>query len=301
LKGKKIRLHVLAIGDGRGLGTLRAMTAATGGTLRRELDPRKWAAEVRRMLAAAWPERLVASAVNIKYEGDLAPLLGGHAVAPWNRTWLKKGASELASATHEGERVPLCGRWAVGNGAVIACGFAPSEAELAAMAGRIARPPRDPRFTVTWDAGPRLVVRVDAAAEGGKYLNDLALRVELADENDAGRVSGGHDVPQVSPGRYEVSLPAPRARSFATLRHDGRVVDRVAVAGRYAPEFDAIGNDHAAMRALAERTGGRVIDRAWTKAIDFPMPRRAVALGRWLALAGAFAVGLGLVRWRVGD
>ncbi|MDB5320667.1 MAG: hypothetical protein JWN40_2298, partial [Phycisphaerales bacterium] len=298
LKAKRIRLHLLAIGDGRGLEMLRAMTVATGGTLRRELDPRKWAGEVRRLLAAAWPERLIASAVKVQYEGDLAPL-SGREVGPWNRTWLKKGASELAGATHEGERVPMCARWTVGNGDVIACGFVPSDAELAAMAKRIARPPRDPRFTVGWEAGARLVVRVDAAEEG-RYLNGLALRLELADENDAARVSG-YDVPQVGPGRYEVSLPAPRVRSFATLRQEGRVVDRVAVAGRYAPEFDAVGNDHAAMRTLAERTGGRVIDPGWVRPIDFPFPKREVALAPWLALGAAGVVGLGLIRWRMGD
>jgi hypothetical protein len=300
LKAKRIRLHLLAIGDGRGLETLRGMTAATGGTLRRELEPRKWAGEVRQMLAAAWPKRLIESAVNVRFAGDLAPLLSGRAVAPWNRTWLKKDATELGGATYEGESVPLVGRWAVGNGEVIACGFAPTSAEVEAMAQRIARPPRDPQFTVTWDAGPGLVVRVDAG-DGGRYLNGLALRLEVAEaEGDASR-GMMQEVPQVAPGRYEIALPAPRAASFATLRHEGRVIDRVAVAGRYAPEFDAVGNDYAALRTLAERTGGRLIDRAWTKAIDFPFPRRELTLGPWLALAAAAVVGLGLVRWRVGD
>ena len=253
------------------------------------------------MLAAAWPKRLIESAVKVRFAGDLAPLLPGRAVAPWNRTWLKKSATELAAAQYEGEGVPLCGQWAVGNGEVIACGFAPTAAEREAMARRIARPPRDPRFAVSWDAGPRLVVRVDAK-DGGKYLNGLVLRLEVADERDGARVAAAaYDVPQVAPGRYERSLPAPRARSFATLRHEGRVIDRAALAGRYAPEFDAVGNDYAALRTLTERTGGRVIDRAWTKAIDFSFPRRELALGPWLALAAAVFVGLGLVRWRVGD
>jgi hypothetical protein len=300
LAAKKIRLHVLAIGDGRGLEALASMTAATGGTLRRQFDPREWAGEVRQLLSAAWPERLVASAENAIFSGDLSPL-PGRAVAPWNRTWLKKSALELANAKHEGEIVPLCARWAVGSGEVIACGFAPTAAEVGEMARLIARPPRDPRFTVAWDAGPRLAVRVDAAAQSGQYLNGLRLRLELADEADPARVQA-YEVQQTAPGHYEISLPAPRRRSFATLRQDeaARVIDRVAVAARYAPEFDAIGNDYAALRALAERTGGRVIDRAWRKAIDFPFPRRELSLAPWLGLAGAVALGVGLVRWRVG-
>jgi hypothetical protein len=234
------------------------------------------------------------------FTGELAPL-PGRAVSPWNRTWLKKSASELATAKHEGETVPLCGRWTVGSGEVIACGFAPTAAEVGAMARLIARPPRDPRFTVAWDAGPRLIVRVDAA-QSGQYLNGLALRLELADEQQdpAARLQS-YEVPQTAPGHYEISLPAPRRRSFATLRHEARVVDRIAVAARYAPEFDAVGNDYAALRALAERTGGRVIDRPWRKAINVPFPRRELSLAPWLALAGAVALGVGLARWRVGD
>jgi hypothetical protein len=300
LAAKRIRLHVLAIGDGRGLEALASMTAATGATLRRQLDPRQWAGEVRQLLTAAWPERVVSSAANAIFSGDLSPL-PGRAVAPWNRTWLKKSASELTSAKHAGEIVPLCGRWAVGSGEVIACGFAPTAAEVAAMARLIARPPRDPRFTVAWDAGPRLIVRVDAA-QAGQYLNGLRLRLELADEADPARVQA-YEIPQTAPGHYELSLPAPRRRSFATLRHDdgAPVVDRIAVAARYAPEFDAVGNDYAALRALAERTGGRVIDRAWNKAIDIPFPKRELNLAPWLALAGAVALGVGLMRWRVGE
>ena len=38
--------------------------------------------------------------------------------------------------------------------------------------------------------------------------------------------------------------------------HERRVLDRFAVAGRYAPEFDAVGNDHERMRELAARSTG---------------------------------------------
>jgi hypothetical protein len=44
-----------------------------------------------------------------------------------------------------------------------------------------------------------------------------------------------------------------------------------------------------------------VIDRAWTKPIDFPFPRRELALAPWLALAAAVILGLGVARWRMGD
>ncbi|HEY7120667.1 MAG TPA: vWA domain-containing protein [Tepidisphaeraceae bacterium] len=307
LKAKKIRLHVLAIGDGRGLDALGRITAATGGTLRRQLDPRQWAAEVRRLLTSASPKRLIETPVTVRFEGELSALSGRAAVSPWNRTWLKKSASELARTQFGGEAVSLAARWSVGaEGTVIACGFAPDAAELEAMAKLAARPPRDPRFKVTWEtAGPRLGVRVDAADAGGRYLNDLRLRLAISGEEDGSAAPPVvHEIPQTAPGRYELTLPpGPRARSFATLREGaggGRVIDRVAVAGRYAPEFDAIGNDYDAMHALAHRTGGAVIDRAWTKPIDLPLPRREVDLTAWLALAGALALAAGLARWRLG-
>jgi hypothetical protein len=192
----------------------------------------------------------------------------------------------------------MSARWTVGAGEVIACAFTPTATEIESMSKLIARPPRDPRYAVTWDAGPRLVVRVDAA-EHGKYLNGEQLRLELTDE-DAAAKSSTHDIPQTAPGRYELSLPAPRSRTFATLRRGDQVIDRIALPARYAPEFDHIGNDYDAMRALATRTGGQVIDRSWTKPLEFKFPRRDLDLAPWLALAAALTLALGLARWRYG-
>ena len=75
---------------------------------------------------------------------------------------------------------------------------------------------------------------------------------------------------------------------------------RLAVPARYAPEFDAIGNDYDALRTLARRTGGQVIDRAWNKPIEIPFPRRELLLTPFLALGGAVALAVGLIRWRMG-
>jgi hypothetical protein len=298
LKTRNVRLHVLAIGDGRGLDALQRVTAATGGTLRRELDPRQWAAQVRRLLEAAWPKRVMSEPARATFTGELAAL-PGREVAPWNRTWLKeRGAAELARTQAGAESIPLAARWSAGGGEVVALAFAPTPAEVEAISTRIARPPRDPRFGVTWDPASRLTVRVDAA-NGAKYLNGMRLRVELAPADQTGKPLAA-DVPQVAPGQYEASLDAPRAPSFATLLHDGRVLDRIAVAGRYTPEFDAIGNDHDAMAALAQQTGGALIDRASTRRIDLPFPRRELPLGPWLALAAAAALAIGLARWRYG-
>jgi hypothetical protein len=44
-----------------------------------------------------------------------------------------------------------------------------------------------------------------------------------------------------------------------------------------------------------------VIDRAWKRPIEIKFPRRELALAPILALAGAVVLGLGLVRWRLGN
>jgi hypothetical protein len=207
---------------------------------------------------------------------------------------LKPDATELAHGDAPDGRVPLGARWTVGaDGAVTAFGFTPTPAELEAIATHVARPPRDPRFTVTWDAGARLRVRVDAA---GQPSNGLSLRLELTPTDGPSSV---RDIPQVAPGRYEITLPAPRTPTFGAVRSD-RVIDRAALPGRYAPEFDAIGNDYDAMRRLASQTGGRVIDPAWTKPLDMPFPTREVALTPLLTLAGGVLLVAALVRWRIG-
>lgn len=297
LKAKNIRLHVLAIGDGSGLKTLQDMTAVTGGTLLRQLDPTKWAPGVQKLLAAAWPKRLIESGTAISFTGDVATL-PSRVVSPWNRTWLKKSAAMLAQTDYENERVPLAAQWTSGSGEVVAMGFGPSADELNAIVRRIAKPPRDPRFTVTWDPGKNLTVRIDAA-QGGKYLNGLPLRLELTDADDTQKIET-HEIPQTAPGRYELSLAAPRRRVFATLLHQKGIIDRISIAGRYAPEFDEIGNDYDALQTLAQRTGGKVIDRTWSRPIEFVFPRLELSLSPWLALAAALLLALGLIRWRWG-
>ena len=77
------------------------------------------------------------------------------------------------------------------------------------------------------------------------------------------------------------------------------MIDRIAVAGRYPPEFDGIGVDRAALSELARRTGGRVIEPADVSPLVLPGPRRGRPLVAYLAALGALLVAAGLVRWRM--
>jgi len=70
------------------------------------------------------------------------------------------------------------------------------------------------------------------------------------------------------------------------------------LAGRYPREFDAIGNDRAAMAELARRTGGRVIEPNDATPIHIQGAARNISLTSELASAGAALIALGFVHWR---
>jgi hypothetical protein len=296
LRRKQIHLHVLAIGDGSGLATLRHIAAATGGAVVQRMDPRQWASGAAELLGTAMATNFEHTAISIQFENELAHL-PPQSIDAWNRTWLKNDARELAGANANGLRVPLMATWNVGEGHVAAAAFDAGSAEVDALIKLVTQPPRDPRFTVNWQIGSALEVSVDAV-DGKTYLNNQSVVLRLLPTNSDGAASDTV-VPQVEPGRYELQLPAPRPPVFAELSANGNAIDRIAVAGRYAPEFDAIGNDHAAMQTLADRTGGDVITPAVKRPIDFRWPRRSQPVSSWFAACGALLTAAGLIRWRL--
>ncbi|HEX2973338.1 MAG TPA: VWA domain-containing protein [Tepidisphaeraceae bacterium] len=295
---KKIRLDLLALrGDGQALRQLEELTRATGGQSLRELTPGKWTDAVQKLYAQVAPDRLQSQAATVQYAPPLSHL-PARSVSPWNRTWLKKNATALAAAnTNEGP-IPLAARWKVGSGEVLAAAFPASTAEAEAFAKLIAQPPKDPRFQVTWDTGPDLRVTIDAL-DGTTFLNGLALQLELSSAPPTAITSQQSPIPQTAPGRYQLSIASPRQPAFAAVRHAGRILDRTAVAGRYAPEFNTIGNNRVAMQELAHRTGGAVIPPSQTKPIDFHWPRRDVPLTSYLSALGALFLAAGFLHWRL--
>jgi hypothetical protein len=278
----------------------------TGGTFLQEADPGRWAASVAKLTRSVTPDLLVASPTSLRFLNELAKL-PGRDVRPWNRTWLKSDATRIAEASgatgnEEETPTPMAATWQVGEGRVLAAAFAAREDEVEAFAAVVARPPRDPRLRVTWETGRRVRVTVDAA-QREEYLNGLQMAVELSDGIQTSGPAGPARtvaVQQAAPGRYSATFDAPSAPAIATLRVGGRVIERIALAGRYPPEFDRIGNDRAAMRELARRTGGRVIEPGDNTPLSLPSPRRDVPLTSPAAAAGAVLVAIGLVRWRVG-
>lgn len=294
LKSKAVRLNLLAIGEGgSALGVLRQVAAATGGVVATQPDPARWAAAARELARAAAARSLQRDPVTVNFLADAA---GTPPQTPglWNRLWTKESATVLAEARRGPETFPMVARWNVGEGRVIAAAFDMSPGNVERLASTVARPPHDPRYHVTWETSSSFKVLVDAV-DGRDYLNGEALSLEIA---GTGNAPDRYLIPQSGPGKYELVLPAPRSAGIATVRVAGHVISRAAVPGRYAPEFDAIGNDTAAMRELAGRSGGGVITPDQTRPIDIRWPAHAVPLKSPLSAAGALCIALGLVRWR---
>ncbi len=298
LRRKKARLHLLLIGEGDapGAALLRRIVTDTGGTAAEQVDPRRWADAARKLMRAASAEPLVRDPLDVSFLADLRAL-PPRRVPTWNRTWLKAGDVALAAGTRAGERVSVAARRA-GDVRVAAAAFRPNEAELAAVVRLVARPPRDPRYRVTWRTGATYGVAVDATDDAGRYLNGL--RLSLSQFNDMGEPRGPEVVlTQTGPGRYEWSGEPPSQPLVAILKADGNEIDRAAVAGRYPPEFDAIGNDRRGMRDLAAHTGGAVVEPSHRGPLDLPRRTRDVPLASPLATTAAALLAIALILWRL--
>ena len=147
---------------------------------------------------------------------------------------------------------------------------------------------------MTWQAASPLRVVVDAL-DNGKFLNDRKLTLEMVEE---GLPPQRLEMPQNAPGRYEVQTPAPQNSALLSLFGDGHLIDRTMVAGRYPPEFDAVGTDIDALHELARRTGGRVVLDSEHAPIDFHWPLRPYPLTSTLAAAAAVLLVISLAIWR---
>jgi hypothetical protein len=292
LSKKHVRLYVLAIARGSGLETIRRISVESGGTVFEEFDPRQWARSMRKLSQAALPPALVHQPANVFFENG-AKSLGKTTVAVWNRSWLKPDGQRWAAALGGNGEVPMAGYWRVGSGCVAATAFHPDDRQVDSLASLIAEKPRDPRFSVQLETGGRLHVTVDAA-DAGRFLNDLAITLDLAGNGPKHEAA----LQQTAPGRYEVSVDSPRESQIATLRIADETIDRFAIAGRYPPEFDAVGNDHAAMRKLTQNSGGKIIWPGDSGRIDFHWPPIETPAGPWLCLIGLILISAGVVNGR---
>lgn len=300
LASRQIHLSVLAIGQGSALATVTDIAQKTGGQVMRQFDSRTWAAGVTKLMHAAKPERWEKNEIEFAFR---LPGTAGEKfkIAGWNRSWLKSSATSLVSFDGDSpDGAALAATWQVGAGKVTALAFTSADQFATGLATAMAQLPHDPRYSVVWDAADKLRVTVDALLDG-KFLNGLSMSLSLLDANPGGSANRSiTPLQQIQPGRYVAELAAPRQPVIAELQINGLTVDRAAIAGRYAMEFDAVGNDHAAMQTLARRTCGAMITPAQNGAIHFNWPRREVPLSPWLGIVAAALILIALIqqKWR---
>jgi hypothetical protein len=185
-------------------------------------------------------------------------------------------------------------RWRVGDGVVAALAF-PADAEVVSILARgVAAQVRDPRFTVKWTGESTLHLSVDAI-DHGVFLNDQAMWAQVSGANKQKVL-----LEQTAPGRYEVSIGRDRSSEIVTIRLGDRMIERFAVAGRYAAEFERIGNDRGKLKLLADRSGGRVIEPGQREPIKFHRAARKISLDLWAGLGGALGLAVGAILWKRG-
>lgn len=285
LKAAKVRVSLLGLGQVPADNPVVQIVHVTGGQWSASEDLADWTGSLEKIERSAAPSHLEKREVQLRFDGIVD--LPGRALESWNRTWLKEGASESAFSEDGGERVPMGATWRVGLGEAAAFAFVPTAEESSVLAKEMAGLPRDPRLKISWQCGSTIKLAVDASGDAG-YLNGLRFVLRMGDRAPLA-------IDQTGPGLYSLELPAVRTPMLATLELDGHVIDRRAIPGRYAAEFDAIGNDDAALAELARRTGGRVIGPSERKPIDFAWPAQVVRVDSYLAAGGAILVAMGMI------
>jgi hypothetical protein len=291
-----VRVSVLSIGESQPNNALAQISSITKGRFVQQRDAAQWPATMRELARSVSPDYLLHGSASMTFNGPLS-FLAPRAANLVNRTWLKNGATQAGTAQSNDEQLPAAGEWQLGGGRVIAIATDIVSDDANAIADRFGQLPSDPRFKVRWDDASRLSVRMNAS-DSQQFMNDRTPTVELL--NPASGATESHAMIQTGPGEYELSLQAPSEPLLATIHDEGRIISRFAVVGHYPREFYPLGNDRAAMRKLADMSGGEVIEPSDNRPINFHWPIKRIALAPWFVLIGLLAIGAALIRWRHG-
>jgi hypothetical protein len=294
LRNAAARVHLLLTGA-TASPTASRLAILTAGSLAREPNASNWADAARKLVAANVPDRVERSATPVDYSESLG-VLPNRMVNLWNQTFLKRDATLLAATSADIGRLPLVARWNAGLGAVLSAGFSPTPAELESFAALVTRKPVDPRFEITLIPASPLRVTI-RAFDDQKPLNKLKFSLVLTNETDPTRGVARASLKQIAPGEYSATVPAKSDPSLATVLLNELAIEHFSVAGRYAVEFDLIGNDNAAMKQLADSSNGAVID---PRQANLALPRRdPTSISPLLSAAAAcsFLISLGFLKF----
>ena len=278
LRDANVRLYVLATG-GSASDALIDLCRQTGGDVLAEADASRWATALQSLVRQGQGgERVTGGGVLVPQ----SPVVEAFAFDGVEPAYARDNARLLATAAGR----PAVAVTQRGAGQVVSITAGLSSADLGRLVRALATTPADPRFVVSWQDD---AVIIDAAEPDGRAMNDLALTLNIAGQP-------AELFKQTAPGRY--TTPLPRAGGAAAVSVDGRVIARRDLPENYPAEFDAVGNDLAAMKALAERTGGRVVEPGDNQAIDLPGRRRSWPLRTLLTVAGVVSLLFAVVTLR---
>ncbi len=265
---------------------LSTLSAATGGSsiaIADETQASFWSSALQKIARAADTTTLLRSPRTAHFNAPLK--LPARAIAPINRVWTKTTAHLLA---RDDDDHPLSADQQVGLGRVVAVAFEPSSAELAAFLGTFHATTSDPRFTASWQDDGSAVHLTLEAVDVDRSMNGLHPRLCL----DA---KPSIDIPQTAPGQYQITFDRASDSTTAVVELAGRVIARTAFASHYPVEFSRLGNNRVTLQALADRTGGRVIEPDDHSRIRIGTKLHGISLVPFVAMAAAFTLALAIV------
>lgn len=284
LQSRKISLFLLATAPVTPNALIRALCEQTGGAVIEENDLEKWSKSMVDLANLARGDRGPQPASTIAFSGDLSSL-SARSARPWFNSWLKSDARALTST------VPMAARRTVGLGTVASFAFALQPDELDAAARAFSSRTSDPRVRIRWNDDTQRI-RIELA-DAGQSIHGVNLIVRLAN----GSSSAERDIPEIGPGQYAINIPRSTSSTRVAIRWGDRVIARHVFAGRYAPEFEAIGMNISNLTELAHRTGGAVVPADQRSALDLPKVPGRLDLTGPLVLLGLGLLGL----WAVLD
>ncbi|HEY0008017.1 MAG TPA: VWA domain-containing protein [Tepidisphaeraceae bacterium] len=287
LKDSRVRVFILSGQDVPPDSPMAELCRRTDGAVLSQQNPGAWASDLQQLVHSARGDlRRNASGTLLLQIAGVAQQANFDGFYP---AFVNGGnASVIARISEQ----PVIATRPLGAGTVVSIAADLPAEDLAKLVTLLARPTVDPRVTVDWQPdAQRVVLRV---RDRDSLVNDL--RPELVRRTGSFRESLVFT--QTSPGEYATEVAPASEPSVATVLLDGRIVSQRTLAGRYAPEFDAIGNDLPALERLAERTGGRVVQPGDVGLLDLPSQRIPFALRLPLTIASFALVAMAVLVWR---
>ncbi|GIW75198.1 MAG: hypothetical protein KatS3mg104_0261 [Phycisphaerae bacterium] len=220
--------------------SLRRVIEKTGGQLIRQHDPNLWQENFQQLLTTALGNDRI-DPQPVTTSGELTGMTVSF--TQLFRAFTRSQAETILSTADH----PVAATWQVGLGRVTAVAGLTDLSTQQRLIARLKRPASDPRFRVRWENDRVRLLASDSQSPVNQLLPQLIDGKEV------------RNIPQTAPGRYEVDIIRSINPRLLKVVLNNRLIDARVYPGRYDREFQSIGNDHQALKTIADRTGGQVI------------------------------------------